>query len=105
MRIAGVYKNTIRIFATLALIAAAMVGSLSTPVKAADPVKLELDAAGYTPIVVNNIKPGDSGGKTVELTNVGKNDGLLCIWLSDIINGEGLNPDSETGRGNDDRRG
>ena len=98
MSITGVYKNTIRIFAALALVAAAMLGSLPITVKAApDPVDLELNAAGYTPIVVNNIRPGDSGGKTVELTNVGTNDGLLCIWLSDIINGEGLNPDSETG--------
>ncbi|MBN2075355.1 MAG: hypothetical protein JW762_07380 [Dehalococcoidales bacterium] len=98
MSITGVYKNTIRIFTALALVAATMLGSLPATVKAApDPVDLELNAAGYTPIIVNNIMPGDSGGKTVELTNVGTNDGLLYIWLSNIIDSEGLNPDSETG--------
>ena len=97
MSINGVYKNTIRIFAAVALVAAAVLSSLPAPVKAADPVELELDAVGYTPFVANNIKPGDSGGKTVELKNVGEEDGLLYIFLSNIINSEGLNPDSETG--------
>ncbi|UCD08431.1 MAG: hypothetical protein JSU79_08730, partial [Dehalococcoidales bacterium] len=92
------YSYLIRIFITIALIAATVLGSLPSSVQAApDPIDLELDAAGYTPIVINNIKPGDSGVKTVELRNAGMQNGLVYIWLSDIIDGEGLNPDSETG--------
>src|SRR4030042_4337341 len=98
MRITGVYYYTIRTILALAFIAAYRLGSMPAPVKAApDPIDLELDAAGYTPILVNDIKPGDSGVKTFELRNVGTKDGLVYIWLSDVINTEGLNPESETG--------
>ena len=98
MRIRGVYNYIVKAVIALALIAATFVGSISAPVKAApDPIDLELDVAGYTPITFNNIIPGDSGIKTVELKNVGTEDGLVYIWLSDIIDSEGLNPDSETG--------
>ncbi|MFC1947701.1 hypothetical protein ACFLXY_07275 [Chloroflexota bacterium] len=98
MKKTGVYYYTTRIVIALAVMVATVLGSLPVTVQAApDPIDLELDAAGYTPIIVNNIKPGDSGVKTVELRNVGAKDGLVYIWLSDIIESEGLNPDSETG--------
>ena len=98
MRKTGAYSYLNRIFIATAIIAATILGSQPALVEAApDPIDLELDAAGYTPIVINNIKPGDSGVKTIELRNVGAKDGLVYIWLSDICNGEGLNPESETG--------
>lgn len=98
MRITGVYNFISRIMMTLAVTVAAVFGSLPVTVQAApDPIDLELDATGSTPIIVNNVLPGDSGVKTVELRNVGTDDGLVYIWLSDIIDSEGLNPDSETG--------
>ena len=62
-----------------------------------NPVDLELDAAGATPWVISNIKPGDSGSKIVKLSNVGSSDGFVTIWVSDIVSTEGLNPESETG--------
>jgi hypothetical protein len=98
MRKTGVYKFTIKIAITLAVLVATFFATIPAPVKAApDPIDLELDTAGYTPITFNNIKPGDSGIKTIELRNVGTKNGLVSIWLSDIINDEGLNPKSETG--------
>ena len=98
MRKTAVYYYFNRILIAVALIAAIFLGWIPSPVRAApDPIDLELDEAGYTPITINNIKPGDSGDKTVVLRNAGKNDGLVYIWLSDIIDSEGLNPDSETG--------
>ncbi|UCC16694.1 MAG: hypothetical protein JSU58_10075 [Dehalococcoidales bacterium] len=98
MRKIGVYRYLNRICIALALIAATILGSLPVTVQAAsDPIDLELNAAGYTPIIVNNVKPGDSGVKTVELRNVGTKDGMIYIWLSSMTNTEGLNPESETG--------
>jgi hypothetical protein len=98
IRKTGVYKYVVKILIASALMAATFSGTMSAPVKAApDPIDLELDTAGYTPFAIGNIMPGDSGSKTVELRNAGTEDGLVYIWLSDIIDSEGLNPDSETG--------
>jgi len=98
MKKSGVYKNIIRTVIASAAMIASYLSSLPVTVQAAsNPIDLELDAAGHTPITVNNIRPGDSGIKTVELRNVGTKDGLVYIWLSDIVNHEGLNPESETG--------
>ena len=68
------------------------------PVKAAPgPIDLELGGEWTTPWYVTNIKPSSSGSTSVELRNVGTRDGFITIWVSDVINGEGLNPESETG--------
>ena len=98
IRKTGVFNYVVKILIASALIAATFSGTMSAPVKAAPgPIDLELDATGYTPFAIGNIIPGDRGSKTVELRNVGTEDGLVYIWLSDIIDSEGLNPDSETG--------
>ena len=62
-----------------------------------NPVDLELGGAGATSWNIFNVRPTDSGTKTVELRNVGSQDGFITIWISDIFNSEGLNPESETG--------
>ncbi len=98
MRKTGIINYITRILLAVLVAAAAAFNSVPAAVKAApNPVDLELDAAGYTPIIANNIEPGDSGTKTVELRNVGTKNGLVYIWFSDIIRGEGVNPEAETG--------
>jgi len=84
---------------TLAVaIGLALVGFLPATAQAnTNPVDLELGGEGATPWVISNIKPGDSGTKIVELNNVGSDDGFVIIWVSNIISGEGANPEAETG--------
>ncbi|MFC2022195.1 hypothetical protein ACFLTR_03175, partial [Chloroflexota bacterium] len=81
------------------IIGLALVGFLPTRVQADDgnPVDLELGGEGATPWNITNIKPTDSGNKTVALHNAGSRDGFVTIWLSDIISSEGMNPEAETG--------
>lgn len=98
MKFPRLINHTGRVLLASAVIGLTLIGTSPAEVKAApDPVDLELDAIGYTPIIANNLEPGDSGTKTVELRNVGTSDGFVTIWLSDIISGEGDNPESETG--------
>lgn len=60
--------------------------ALSTPVQAApNPIDLVLGGEGATSWDVTNIKPGDSGTKTVTLHNAGTVDGYVSIWVSDIV--------------------
>lgn len=84
--------------ALAAIIGLAMFPSLSIPVAAAAPtVKLVLGSTGATPWAVGNIAPGNSWTNTVTLSNTGSEDGVVTIWISDIVNGEGVNPEPETG--------
>jgi hypothetical protein len=61
-----------------------LVGLLPTPVQAQEPVNLEIGGEGATSWNIGNIKPGDSGIKTVELRNAGSKKGVVTIWISDI---------------------
>ena len=65
----------------------------------ADTVPLDLVPGGEGAVAWNitNVKPSDSGIKIVELHNAGSEDGLVTVWISDLVSGEGLNPESETG--------
>jgi hypothetical protein len=97
MDILKLIKYTYRLLLAVA-IGLTLVVSPLVPVQAAtNPVDLELGGEGATPWIINNIKPGDSGAKTVTLSNVGTDDGFVTIWVSDIISTEGLNPESEMG--------
>ncbi|MFC2039080.1 hypothetical protein ACFLUG_04855, partial [Chloroflexota bacterium] len=71
--------------------------SLPPVVQAANPVDLELGGAGATAWNITNIEPSDNGTSTVELRNIGTQDGFVSVWVSEIISTEGLNPESETG--------
>ena len=62
-----------------------------------DPVDLELGGEGAVSWDIGNIQPGSSGTKTVTLHNSGYKGGSVTIWISDIVAGEGTNPESETG--------
>jgi len=75
----------------------ALVGNLPMPAQAASPVNLVLGGEGATSWNISNIKPGDSGAKTVELHNAGSRKGSVTIWVGDIVSSEGANPESETG--------
>jgi len=80
------------------IIGLAMLVCLSPMAQAdSDPVDLELGGEGATSWDIVNIKPGDSGTKTVALHNAGYWDGFVTIWISDIVSSEGTNPESETG--------
>ena len=97
MRVGKVSRNTLRLL-LVAIVGLVLASYFSIPAQAqTNPVDLVLDSAGITPWVISNIKPGDSGNKTVTLSNVGSGDGFVTIWLSDIISSEGLNPEAETG--------
>ncbi len=66
----------------------------------ADPppfLDLEIDSPGTIRWVMSNIQPGDSGLEPVTLRNTGNATGYLCIWISDLVDDEGANPESETG--------
>ena len=81
-----------------AILGLALFSSLTVPVAAADPtIKLVLGGTGATPWAIGNIAPGNNGTITVTLSNTGSQDGAVTIWLSDIVNSEGANPESETG--------
>ncbi|OGO31546.1 MAG: hypothetical protein A2Z29_10750 [Chloroflexi bacterium RBG_16_56_11] len=68
-----------------------------TPAQAEAPIDLELDAAGSSAWNISVVKPGDSGTKTIELHNIGGMSGIVYIWISDISNTEGVNPEAESG--------
>ncbi len=75
---------------TLALIIGlALIGSWPMPAQAQTPVDLELGGEGATSWDISNIKPGDSGTKTVELHNAGSEPGAVTIWISDIEEADG----------------
>lgn len=96
MRIGRFIGNKIRLSLAL-VIGLALVGSLPVPAQAQDPVDLELGDEGATSWTIGNVMPGDSGNKTVSLHNAGYQNGFVLIWISDIVNGEGTNPEPETG--------
>ncbi len=84
--------------ALAAILGLVLFSGLSVPVAAADPtVKLVLGGTGSIHLVIGNIAPGSGGTNTVTLSNTGFKDGVVTIWISDIVNAEGTNPKSETG--------
>jgi hypothetical protein len=71
------------------------------PVAAQDPVVLVVGGEGTTPWNAGNIVPGNSGTKNVTVRNSGSVAGNLFIWITNVVDSEGLNPESETGNTND----
>jgi hypothetical protein len=65
------------------------------PVAAAD--ELVIGGSGSTPWSISGIAPGDSGTQEITVTNSSAEDATLTIWVSNVVNSEGLNPESETG--------
>lgn len=62
----------------------ALIGSSPIPAQAQAPIDLVLGGEGATSWNIENIKPGDSGTKVVELHNAGSRNGSVTIWISDI---------------------
>jgi hypothetical protein len=62
----------------------ALFGSSPIPAQAKAPIDLVLYGEGATSWNIENVKPGDSGTKTVELYNAGSSYGSVTIWISDI---------------------
>jgi hypothetical protein len=64
-------------------------------------VDLSLGGEGAVGWSVSHIKPGMSGSWSVVLCNNGNVGGDVYIWIDDIRNFEGVNPESETGNTNE----
>ncbi len=76
----------------------AVLNFLVIPAQAQSPtIDLVLGGDEATSWNISDIKPGDSGTKMVSLHNAGRRTGSVTIWISDIVNSEGTNPESETG--------
>ena len=72
--------------------------SLTEPVYGApDTLDLQLDDPAIIRWDIIDIMPGDSGIEPINLYNAGDIPGYIYIWFGDIVDGEGLNPESETG--------
>jgi len=78
------------------IICLALVSFTPVSVQAQEPIDLVLGGEEATSWNICDTKPGDSGIKIVELHNAGSKSGSLTIWISDIVNSEGNNPESET---------
>ena len=70
---------------------------LPAPAQAQAPVDLQLNGEGAASWDISNLQPGDTGMKILTLRNAGTRIGFITIWLSDIVNSEGDNPEPETG--------
>lgn len=87
-----------RIIKLICLLVACLAFVVYFPVEvlASDP-GLDISGSGAAPWNISNIAPGDSGLKTVTLHNSSGYTCSLHIWISNIVNTEGLNPESESG--------
>jgi len=90
-------RSGIRLVLAL-IVGLVLVGFMPIPALAQGSViDLELGGEGAVSWNISNIKPGDTGVKTVTLHNAGSADGFVTIWISDVVSSEGANPDSEAG--------
>ena len=67
------------------------------PAYAAPFLDLVLDAPAVVRWDISNIVPGDTGIEVTNLHNAGNVTGYVYIWITDLVDGEGVNPESETG--------
>lgn len=58
---------------------------------------LQLDAPQVIRWDISNIAPGDTGVQFANLHNTGNITSYVYIWIDDLVDGEGENPESETG--------
>jgi hypothetical protein len=58
---------------------------------------LQLDDPAVIRWDISNIAPGDSGLQPINLYNAGNVTGYVYIWIDDLVDDEGLNPEPETG--------
>ena len=68
-----------------------------SPVHAGASLDLVVDEGVAVPWEINNISPGSSGQVIVNLRNAGSIYGFLAVWIDNIVDSEGENPESETG--------
>lgn len=98
MKIFREYNIIGRLLLASLIVMGTVVGSVPATAKAdTPPIELSFSGNVSTRLIANNIRPGESGTKIIPVQNTGTESGILTIWLSDIINTEGLNPESETG--------
>ena len=81
------------VISPIAGIALALMSYLPVQAAPPPPVDLILGGEGATPWNFTNLKPGDSGTRTMTLRNAGTEDGLVTIWLSNLVNIRGPVPD------------
>jgi hypothetical protein len=80
------------------LICPLLLSTLTKPAYSApDTLDLQIGDPAVIRWDIADIRPGDSGTAPINLHNAGDIPGYIYIWISDIADGEGLNPESETG--------
>lgn len=80
-RIVG-YSTSVFLSLTLGV---ALLISLPTGHAVNDDVVLKLGDEGAISWRINNIKPGDSGIKTITIHNAGSRSGFVTIWVSELV--------------------
>ncbi len=79
------------------LLAVCFLAANTLPVQADDPMALVLGGEGSSSWTIGDVRPGDTGSKTVTLLNDSSKLGIVTIWISAVAQGEGTNPEPESG--------
>jgi hypothetical protein len=94
-------KHWLRIFSSVVLIILVcplmMIWQAGRVYAASASLDLRLDAPGSIRWDIADIQPGDSAIESVTLHNDGNATGYILVWITDLIDDEGTNPESETG--------
>jgi hypothetical protein len=92
-----VFKHWLPIFSSIVLVCPLLMTWQTGRAYAASPsLDLRLDAPGSIRWDIANIQPGDSAIESVNLHNDGNITGYILVWITDLIDDEGTNPESET---------
>jgi hypothetical protein len=84
-------------FVVTLILTVALLNLSAEPIQSQGPVELDIGHDVNIPWNITNVYPGSSGNATFNLLNTGDTDGFVYISIIDIVNTEGLNPESETG--------
>jgi hypothetical protein len=90
--------RTVLSFALVIITICPLLCKADGPVSAApDTLDLALDDPAVIRWDITDIAPGDSGIEPINLYNNGDIPGYLYIWIDNVVDSEGDNPESETG--------
>jgi hypothetical protein len=84
-------------FGVALILTLAMLNLSAGTIQSQGPVELDIGCDANIPWNISDVYPGCSGNATFNLLNTSDTDGYVYIWINDILNNEGSNPESETG--------
>jgi len=84
-------------FAVALILTLALLNLSPETIQSQGPVELDIGHDANIPWNITDVYPGSSGNATFNLINTSDTDGFVYISINDILNTEGLNPESETG--------